>query len=193
MKQDSHMLTTKTISFPSSPVARGRLQEFQHDSEWSSTPEQHRGPIYSFATALQGDVVNPQHLPMPGMHLLSYNPCNNRQPTNLVPPSQPTVDGKKETATESSGSKRAAGGNRTTKSEVPSAAIPPTTDRLERGTAKRDAVAITVDTAPSFSPPASSSGPLITSLNESDILLGRGQGRSQFLGNQLFKSLVEER
>jgi hypothetical protein len=36
-------------------------------------------------------------------------------------------------------------------------------------------------------------GPLITALNSNDVILGRGAGPGQFLGNQRFRTLVEER
>lgn len=123
-------LFPKDMTFPSSPVARGRLHESPpYYSEWSPSPEQHRDPMHQVAIPLHDDVVKPQHLPMPGMDFPSHDPGHNPPPTNHVPPSQPPVDGKKGTAAKSTGSERAAGNTPASKAEV---VIPPRTDRSRR-------------------------------------------------------------
>ena len=51
----------------------------------------------------------------------------------------------------------------------------------------------TADGAPSSLPPAASSGELITSPNPNDVLLGRGTGPNEFIGNRRFRQIVEQR
>ena len=43
------------------------------------------------------------------------------------------------------------------------------------------------------SPPALSSCELIVSINHNDVLMGRGSGPYEFVGNQQFRSIVEQR
>jgi hypothetical protein len=49
------------------------------------------------------------------------------------------------------------------------------------------------DDVPVSSSAANSSGDLITSLNDNDVILGRGAGPSQFVGNLRFQSRIEKR
>jgi hypothetical protein len=142
-------LFPEDMTVPSSPAVRGRLvrivvhESAPYYSEWSPSSEQHHDSMHPVAMSFQGDVVNPQHLPMPGMDLPPHSPDHSPLPINHVTPSQPPLDGKNRMGAKSTELKRTAektpASKKVNKSEVASVVIPPRPDSQKWAAAIKDA------------------------------------------------------